>query len=414
MRVALQPQYTIGISNPVLLADGSLIALFGVDREHGTPFNLDGRPARYLKSVRSAPGGTDLGEAVTVADWFLDVPRDDGTNIPALAVDRTTGPYRGRLYAAWTDNRSGRSQILVASSATNGELWSAPVVVDNDLQPSDPQPRPDAINVSIVVNAAGVVGVAWGDRRDHADNLGWWYRFAVSFDGGETFTPSVRLASAANTYDGQQAYPLVLLKPIRSSGAGQPLQLRVDTWRMFYSSGDTVGMTADPEGRFHPMWCDNRTGVSQLWTAAVTVDGSAIRNGSDQLAELDEVTTQVEVLVDAVSYEPRAKRGRVVIRLKNISSEPISGPMKARILDASGELGMPVLFTSDTPPELSDHALIRTFGSEPVPAGGSTRPQTISFSVTSARPPQPGHDFVQRRFELLRSRIRVFGGRRAK
>jgi hypothetical protein len=301
--------------------------------------------------------------------------------------------------------------VLVAWSATNGDSWSAPVVVDDDLQPSDPQPGPDAINVSIAVNRAGVVGVAWGDRRDHADNLGWWYRFAASLDGGETFTPSVKLSSAANAYNGQQTYPLFALKAFRRTVADQPLQLRVDAWRFFYSSGDTVGMTTDANGRFHPMWCDNRTGVSQLWTAAVTIAGSAIRNGSEQLSELEEITTRVEVLVDAVSYDPPTNRGRILVRVKNISSETIPGPVKARILNVSGDLGTPVLFSSDAALEQSDDALIRTFGSEALPAGESTSQQTITFSLTSPRKPQPGHDFIPRRFQLFNGRIRIFGGR---
>jgi hypothetical protein len=63
-------------------------------------------------------------------------------------------------------------------------------------------------------------------------------------------------------------------------------------------------MTTDAAGRFHPMWCDNRTGISQLWTAAVAVSGSAVRNGDAQLASLDDVTSKVEAVVDTVRFDP--------------------------------------------------------------------------------------------------------------
>ncbi len=44
----------------------------------------------------------------------------------------------------------------------------------------------------------GVVGVLWYDRREANDNLANHARFAASFDGGLTFSPSVRMSAAPN------------------------------------------------------------------------------------------------------------------------------------------------------------------------------------------------------------------------
>ena len=51
---------------------------------------------------------------------------------------------------------------------------------------------------TVAVNRDGVVGVLWYDRREANDNLAYHARFAASFDGGLTFSPSVRVSAAPN------------------------------------------------------------------------------------------------------------------------------------------------------------------------------------------------------------------------
>jgi hypothetical protein len=88
----------------------------------------------------------------------------------------------------------------------------------------------------------------WYDRRESPNGMDYVARFAASLDGGETWTPSVRVAAAANA-SGQAR-----------SGA-----------RFFQNGGDTAGLAAAADGRFHALWIDNRTGVEQAWTAPITV-----------------------------------------------------------------------------------------------------------------------------------------------
>jgi Carboxypeptidase regulatory-like domain len=343
--------------------------------------------------------------AVRVNDWYVDIAKTEGARTAALALDRTTGPFAGRLYAVWPDNRSGRSQVLLSWSDSKGDSWSAPVVVDDDLARTDPNQMPDAINVSTAVNQAGVVGVMWGDRREHADNLGWRFRFAASLDGGDSFTPSVRLASAANSYDRELQYPVVA-PPTRSLGPRQPLQMRVSVMRFFYSAGDTVSMTTDQAGGFYPMWCDNRTGLSQLWTATIIVTGSALRNGNQELTDLEDVTSRVETILDDVRYDPVTDHGQLVVRLKNISANAIAGPVKARVLGLSSQLGMPKLV-----PDKSGRSDILMFTLDPILPNAVSGTQTMNFSLASHQRPKPGHDFVPPQLQLLTVRLRVFGGR---
>jgi hypothetical protein len=100
---------------------------------------------------------------------------------------------------------------------------------------------------TISVNRDGVVGVMWYDRRDYPDNSGYVPRFAASLDGGVTFTSSVLLSTAPNALAAQKGADFLA------------------------NGGDTAGLVAAADGRFHALWIDNRTGVQQVWTTPISV-----------------------------------------------------------------------------------------------------------------------------------------------
>jgi len=190
----------------------------------------------------SRDGGKSLVLDGKIEGVFYDwrVPQ---LSMPALALDRSRGPFRGRLYAAWPDARYGRhTQILFSSSRDQGRTWDAPKVVGDDGDAGS-DARRNNFMPAIAVNGNGVVGVAWYDRRDNPDNLGYYVRFAASLNGGKTWLPSVRVSAVPHVAD-------------------------EDTRK---NSGDTAGLTAGPDGIFHPVWIDNRTGIPQMWTATVKV-----------------------------------------------------------------------------------------------------------------------------------------------
>ena len=43
----------------------------------------------------------------------------------------------------------------------------------------------------------------------------------------------------------------------------------------FHKGGDTSGLAADADGAFHALWTDQRSGIGQVYTAAVTVGEAA-------------------------------------------------------------------------------------------------------------------------------------------
>jgi len=243
-------------ANAVINPDGTFVALaalldaaklnmFKGRSDAGSAPDLDG----VLGVMRSSDEGKTLQPMAPIADVYYDwrVPQ---LSMAALAVDRSGGPFRGRLYAVWPDGRfDRRTQILLASSSDGGRTWSAPRVVSDDEPALRPGDRPNHFMPMVAVNRGGIVAVSWYDRRDNPDNLGYWPRFSASLDGGATWLPSVRVSTSAN--------------------------LVRDDKETRFNSGDTAGLAADAGGTFHPVWIDNRTGTHQVWTASVGVRGAA-------------------------------------------------------------------------------------------------------------------------------------------
>jgi hypothetical protein len=263
-------------------------------------------------------------------------------------VDKSHGPFRDRLYVVWPDFRSGRGKVLLSYSSDKGKTWSKPHVVNDDRAWPAPEIGPDDDMPVVDVNKNGVVGVMWYDRRDNPHNYGWWVRFAVSDDGGETFGPSVRVSSAPATVAFQNDIKL----RGSSTGGGKPesrqkggnLQARIGFGTLFsFNGGHTAGMAADAAGKFHPFWIDNRTGIEQIWTAAVTVDGSAVVNGAPQLARLADVTDDVTLDFKDAKYDRQTGELSVDAYLGNTSDKALKPPLYIRVLSLDSKIGAPTI-----------------------------------------------------------------------
>ncbi len=244
-------------ANGVVSSDGTFIALFAeLDKtKRNMSFRTDPASAPKgvngaLKVIRSRDGGQTFESASKIADVYYDwrVPQ---LSMSSLAIDRSTSPFRERVYAVWPDARlEWRTQIFFAYSDDMGQTWSAPRVVSDDGRDLKPGDLPNNFMPMVAVNKNGIVGVSWYDRRDNRDNLGYWVRFSASLDGGATWLPSARVSTNANL---------------------------VEAADKRFNGGDTAGLTADADGIFHPLWIDNRTGVHQMWTATVAVRGKPVR-----------------------------------------------------------------------------------------------------------------------------------------
>jgi hypothetical protein len=234
---------------PAVLSDGTVVLLCGLN---------PGTLRIPLITLLSRDGGASLQEGPTIAVYRLD---SEYFHFPQLAADTTMGKYRDRLYAVWNDGalidrtRRPQTRILFSCSKDKGRSWSEPQVLSE--QPTTPEGGKDygAFLPSIAVNKDGVVAVSWYDRRglsDGADDkgaegprypCGWNLRLRVSFDGGETWPPSVQVNERSAG---------------KETGVGAALR-------------ESAGLAADAIGNFHPVWIDDRTGKRQVWTATVRV-----------------------------------------------------------------------------------------------------------------------------------------------
>ena len=114
------------------------------------------------------------------------------TNIPVIAVDKSTGPGAGRLYVALNSYSGTLARVMVVMSGTGGATWSRAVPMSDWVSPGD-QFAP-----WINVDGSGRVGVTWLDRRNDPENVKYEAFAAVSTDYGASFSPNVRLSEVAS------------------------------------------------------------------------------------------------------------------------------------------------------------------------------------------------------------------------
>jgi hypothetical protein len=241
-------------SPPAVLSDGTLALghrLWSGDREQRPGFEI----------LLSDDGGRTLREGTPVGTYWYDegIKTSKFWFVPQLAADTSSAAYRDRLYAVWEDgnaapvppgqpDRPGPGRILFARSNDRGRSWVGPTILSE--QPADGGGGYGAYMPSLAVNKDGAVAVSWYDRRDlpGADGPrapfygpGCNVRLRLSLDGGDTWPPSVQVNEQV---------------------------IRATVWEL----RDTAGLAADAAGTFHPAWIDDRTGVRQVWTAAVEIE----------------------------------------------------------------------------------------------------------------------------------------------
>jgi hypothetical protein len=126
----------------------------------------------------------DIVAAEIVGGWNQDIPGIQRCNgMPVLMVDRSPGPYRGRLYICWSDIRNGQdnTDVFITWSDDRGDTWSDPIRV-NDDKGNHHQFFPWLA----IDQTDGSLHVVFYDRRINQD-LATEVYWASSVDGGSTW-----------------------------------------------------------------------------------------------------------------------------------------------------------------------------------------------------------------------------------
>ena len=419
-RATLDGGSLLGMANTVVLSDGTLVMLFGHIKQGEGPspkWDVPNPTANAtLQTMTSTDGGETFTPAVTVSQWFMDRKKSEGAVIGQLGLDPGSSAFKDRLYAVWPDAASGRVDIRFSYSSDKGKTWSAPTVVNDDRPPAEKDRGPDQLLPAVGVNKNGAVVVVWYDRRESSDNLGWKIRAATSLDGGETFSPSVVVAEGANAYSSPDDW--VLMPPGVSGGGGRgrggagasnrPISVDVSLNWFYIAGGHTSGMAVDAAGVFHPVWVDNRTGVPQMWTAPITVNGTVEKHGAAELAAFDDVSGRVLLESRATSYDRATNTFTLTARLKNMGRDTVFGPLKARLVALRSPIGVPQVVGADNSKTgvgaIWDLSATLPNGRLMPGATGTTR--TFTIHLSDLRPIRPGKDFVQ---SLLHFETRIYG-----
>ena len=224
-------------NNGVVLSDGTLVIPYTEIQRNIDGFTRGGLLERRQTWVVTS---TDGGERFSVP---LFVSQSCGPGHKTLAVDGSAGRFRDRLYfVCSTPERSG---TYLYFSGDGGERWSDAVRVDRPAEANDQRRNP-----GVAVNRDGVVGVVWYDRRDDPARRCQHIYFTASLDGGATFLPDLRVTDT----------PSCPSTPRNGAAA--------ERWPM---GSDYGAVAAGPDGLFHVLWADSRSGIYQLWTATVKV-----------------------------------------------------------------------------------------------------------------------------------------------
>jgi len=232
-----------------------------------------------LRIDRSFDGGVTFGKDVTISPMII--PFDTGIPaikarralvFPSIDVDRSSGPHRGRLYCAWTDQADqttsftdgAETDIFFAFSDDKGAHWTAPVRLNDDTVHAD-----QFYQWLSVDPVDGSVNVSWYDTRNDPSRRPTDIYTTHSGDGGVTFSANARVTTAS-TDESCPACEALLAQTGFTSSTVAFCRQNCDS-EIFNQYGDYEG-NASFGGVSHPVWTDRSSGQrlnEEVFTAAV-------------------------------------------------------------------------------------------------------------------------------------------------
>jgi hypothetical protein len=142
-----------------------------------------------LMFTRSYDGGetwpdTNIFVTGFPGGWDYAIPGIYRANgLPITCCDLSGGPYHGRIYINWSDQRNGTddTDVWLVKSDDGGDTWSNDIRVNND-----PPGKQQFFTWMAIDQSNGYLYFVFYDRRNQTGNFTDVY-MAVSRDGGDTF-----------------------------------------------------------------------------------------------------------------------------------------------------------------------------------------------------------------------------------
>jgi hypothetical protein len=372
-----------GIADLLITSRGTLVVPF-----QSSP-NLIPGPERQVWTVISQNGGRTFaaprpGVLMGRGPSGFRRTRTAG-NIRAV-LDPSSGPFKDRIYVAWVDFNNDRYEVKVAHSDDLGVSWSAAVTVNDNNGPHD------SSNAAITVNRDGIVSLVWNDRRD--DIKGECYRLYVSasLDGGDTFLPNVQVnpqATCPNSRGNWSGSAHVF-------AAGSTSVVLSGVPDRFSNGGETQGLVATPDGRFHVAWINGESGVMQLWYTSFTVQPGTQQVGVRRVDRSADVSVEVSSAV--LDFD--AKSLWFTVSLKNQTSMTIRGPLGVVLSGIESDFGGMTVSNADN--GLTGRGAEWMFvASGQLAPGAVSEPRTIRWHFDGQVPSLTKLDTLRANFRVL-------------
>jgi hypothetical protein len=322
----------------------------------------------------------------------------------SIAIDKSNGPFRDRIYVAWPGWHKGRCQILFAYS-DRGQRWTVPAPLNDDALTGSDTANASSALAALAVNSRGVLGVTWYDRRNSPDGWSRTLRFAASYDGGHSFAPSVDVSpmdSAAYSLTRSRRLEVHEGRGTAAGGQATEVSLRPAEAR----GGESMGLCADMNGVFHAVWVDSRLGTSQMWAAAVDAPGTAMvapgaaapeASGTEAATSITPSTgsrprratpgdslSEVRVRFSRATYDPSTHQLTLQMELRNSSSRTMTGTLHVRVDSVSSPFGPVQVSSPDSgngQTEVGWNVSLPSAGLQP---GHSTIPRKVTFTLSGS------------------------------
>ncbi len=271
LRVANSNNGGTSFSTSSAINDTGSFAVIGADPQVAADGTLYVAFADYsynqIRIDKSSDCGVTWGTDHTVVSWQMQTSSDGNVHppsdptrgvgpLPSLAVDTSSGPYKGRLYLAFADSRTTGDgiDVWVVTSDDQGSTWSSPLKVNDDAAGQGNDQYYPRLKVD---PTTGLVAVVFYDTRNDPTHKKTDFYLAYSTNGGASFSPNVQLTTAMSDESGANA---------DQNGYG-----------------DYEGLAAG-FGYVFPAWTDSRGGQEEIYFSAINLGGGALQVLTSSLA----------------------------------------------------------------------------------------------------------------------------------